>query len=160
MIERIEAIDYTKEKSALQEDALEYISGFVIFACDKYMRSGDDYFEEDEEYNDADHTFVQLANNGGLVIPPKNYTKKIMELEKIFRDTEISSDNIMTKLLSGSQEISLETDMKRRFFKTRINARIRYLNKCIKDAASSNTSNKRTSVQNKINKLKTYFIVL
>lgn len=46
-------------------------------------------------------SYTHLVNNGDLVIPPKEFTAKITELEKILRNIDIGCNRIMEKLISN-----------------------------------------------------------
>lgn len=132
MMETVENVDYTKEKDVLKTDTLEYIAGFMQYATrDKTYKISEDEHEEDLE-GDQQLTFLDLVNEGGLIKPPKDLVKHVEVLEKVFRGTTITCRDIYSTLLNKSTElIKMSVAMKKRFFKTRINARIRYLNRQI-----------------------------
>lgn len=75
---------------------------------------------------------MDLVNEGGLVKPPNALVKDVEVLEKVFRSTSITHCDIYSTLLDKSSLLlKMSNAMKKRFFKTRINARIRYLNRQI-----------------------------
>lgn len=160
-IDQLEDIDYSATSDELRRDVIEYISGFLIHACNK--KSGEnvivDEGEEEEEFF-CEESFTNLVNNGGLVMPPKEFTSKVEVLETIFRQTEISCDNIYTTLMEKSSHVQLEDCFKLRYFKTRINAKMRYFNKALRLPADRGEYNKNTQTQKKIQKLKTYKLCL
>lgn len=130
MMEKVENVDYTTEKDILKTDTLEYMAGFMQYATrDKSYKISED--EEDQEGHQQ-LSYLDLVNEGGLIKPPKALLEDVQVLEKVFRSTSITCCDIYSTLLDKSTDLlKMSKAMKTRFFKTRINARIRYLNRQI-----------------------------
>lgn len=162
MIDKIELMNYKDENDFLREDTLQYIAGYLMFAtkCDNNTNlEGDDLLEEEpicDRENDIELRYLDLVNEGGLIKPSDDLVSKVEQLENIFRSTPITSNDIYKTLMDKATEIEMNCDMKKRYFKTRINARIRYLNKKI----VAYNYNKKTKTQKKYKKITTYETVL
>uniref|UniRef100_Q7M4J6 P element homolog (Lu-P1 element) n=1 Tax=Lucilia cuprina TaxID=7375 RepID=Q7M4J6_LUCCU len=110
----------------LQEDALEYISGYIIRKHNL------------EEYQCRENTFtwVDEVSKGSLKKPSNFFLQKIKSLEVVFYNVngrEISHrTNLRQHLLNESSYVDLPERIKQFFFRCRIFFRIRNLNKHIK----------------------------
>lgn len=106
----------------LEEDALEYISGYLIRKLNL------------QEYQSKENSFtwVDEVAKGALKKPSNDFLEKIKKLEKIFyirNGDKISHDpNILQDLVQCSTSIDLADNIKSLFFKCRIHFRIRRLN--------------------------------
>ena len=111
----------------LQEDALEYIAGYMIRKLN---------LVEYECHQDS-YTWVDQVSKGYLKKPTKQFVLKLKKLELIFYNingNNIShSRNLKKLLIERSQFIELPEDAKKLFFKCRIHFRIRNLNKRLKE---------------------------
>lgn len=110
----------------LQEDALEYISGYIIRKLNL------------TEYQCSQNscTWVDQISKGFLKKPTVEFLHKIKELDLIFNDVnekEIShKPNLHKDLVEKSLHIDLPEKIKEFFFKCRIHFRVRHLNKNMK----------------------------
>lgn len=165
MLDSIEKIDYGSEKKAITNDAVEYLAGYLIYKekCDIRCI---------EEVNDeTELSYVDIVNRGGLKKPPKAVVNKVHQLEKMFRSTPITTNDLYNAMISQSN-VNMPHLMKLRYFKTRVFSRIRYLNRqmityktskknlraSINVIKSPFGSNKTSKIKRKIKKLSTYMI--
>lgn len=112
--------------STPQEDALEYIAGYVIRKLNLV----------EYECKQQSFTWVDQLSKGYLKKPTPDFLSKIIELESIFKKEngeEIShSPKLRQSLLKKSACVDLPDKIKDFFFKCRIYFRIRKLNKDLK----------------------------
>lgn len=98
-------------------------------------------------------------NNGGLIKPSPQLTSAVRELEQIVRDTIIETPNIFDKMIQESAHIKIAEEVKRRYFKTRVNSRIRYLNNLMRElkqqAPKTGATQKPTKTQRKMKRMAT-----
>lgn len=116
------------------------IAGFMLYA------TGGVSTDETDEDQDC-QLEEDLVNQGGLIKPSPSILLSTKMLEKVFREPDITVANLYSHLMSRSSEIKLTDEQKLRFFTTRINTRIRYLNSKIEE------KNYRTQVREKFKKI-------
>lgn len=111
----------------LRDDALEYVSGYIIRKCD---------LEEYKCRESSTFTWVDQVSKGFLKKPSSAMVSCIKKLEAIFHEmnkTEISfSKNIQQCLMERSSGIELPEKAKKLFFKCRTHFRVKHLNKRLK----------------------------
>lgn len=115
------------EIEELQEDALEYLGGYIIKKCFKG--------NEAQVYRDANSstfTWVDEVSEGGLIKPSKQFIIILKQLEKVFETlngNKISiTQNYLKKHLLQSEKIECEAKVKTLFFRCRMYFRIKHLN--------------------------------
>lgn len=114
------------ETTELQDDALEYLAGYIIKKLGAY-----EYTATTNTYN-----FIDEVSKGGLQKPTKEFFEKLRHLETIFNkfnyDKICLEPNIRQKLIQKSYNVDIPIDVKSFFFKCRIFFRVKHLNKCLK----------------------------
>lgn len=107
-----------------------------------------------------DRSFLDIVNEGGLKKPPSNIVKDVEKLETVFRNVPITTRNLLDVLLNKLPDLAvINTAAVRRYFKIRINARIRYLNRQIDQYKQKQNKTKLLSKFKKIINYKIGFIL-
>lgn len=123
MREDTECDDYSMEYSELEEDALEYIAGYVIKKLKLPVPPPDKSL----------FTWVDQLSEGGLINPGYEFASKIVLLENVFKKCHGENVNVNIKAVEScineSTNVDVPLEAKKLFFRTRIYIRIKNLNK-------------------------------
>lgn len=129
---------YLNEINEFEEDAIEYIGGYLI----KKLHLNN--FKS----NELTYTFVDQISEGGLQKPTRIFIEKLIKLEEVF--SRINYNGIYTGPqflnyhINKSADIDLPLEVKKLYFKIRLHNRLKNLNQV-------NLENKRK--KRKLNKI-------
>lgn len=109
MINAIEPVKYYGDHPALKTDTIEYLAGFITFACKTGVKVDED--DEDESCDNIDRTFLDIINEGGLKKPPTKIVRDVERLETVFRNVPLTTNNILDVLLTKLPKLAaINTD--------------------------------------------------
>lgn len=131
------------EDKKLVNDALEYLSGYV---CHKT--------NQDLEAVDTTDSWVAKVSEGGLKIPDERVQEAVMKLETIFKCTNgtkiCERPGIMARMLDQANSIQISDKFKKKFLRTRLYIRIRFLNKLTQQNALEKIKRNKNKIKKTI----------
>lgn len=129
-------IQNRSDVTELEDDAIEYLAGYLI----KKLKINKHVSE------DSSYTWVDQISEGGLKKPSREFQNKIKSLENIFfkhnKNDIYTGSKFLAKLLNDSENVDLNIEVKKLYYRTRLYIRIRYLNND-KSNICNNTRKKR-----------------
>ena len=121
----------------LQEDALEYICGYILKKLNISERSS----------TSSNYTWVDHLSEGGLVKPTEFFTTSVKKLETIFQNENgknlTNGTNWLKRHWEKSRDINLSQDVKILYFKIRLYNRLKILNMQLQTSDITKNTKKR-----------------
>lgn len=127
----LEQEDFSACYSEFEEDAIEYIAGYIIKKLKLQISTPDE----------SVFTWVDQVSEGGLTKPDRSFTIKIMSLDNVFKQVHGETFDVEKKAIEScmnrSNDVDLPDNAKRLFFRTRLYIRIKNLNRNLANAAKA-----------------------